>query len=56
MGTWADAKAPKPGSNKAISQHKFMAEGYTVPETKRCVKTSQSDSKTGTVKAPGLTE
>lgn len=46
---------PKPGSDRAISQHKYIAEGYTVPATDRCVDLSQRESKTGEAESPGLT-
>lgn len=56
MNSPFDTPGPKPGSSKAIPQRKFIAEGYTVPETKRCVETLQRATKTGCTKAPGLTE
>lgn len=46
---------PKPGSRKAIRQHQFIAEGYTVPDTERRVKVFQREHETGEVESPGLT-
>lgn len=55
MGTWADSKGPKPGSTKAISQHKAISEGYEAAPSERRVKTMQREEKTGETLAPGLT-
>jgi hypothetical protein len=45
----------KPGSLRAISQHKAIAEGYEAAPTKRMTKTNQPETKTGGTSAPGLT-
>lgn len=48
--------APKPGSDRAVKQHQALAQGYTLPESDRCVdlRTSQT-STTGKTHVPGLT-
>ena len=55
MATWADTPGTKPGTDRAISQHKGMAMGMAAPASKRSVKTLQKSSSTGCTKAPGLT-
>jgi hypothetical protein len=46
---------PTPGSKKAVRQHQYMAQGYTVPDAPRRVDTFQRESETGETHAPGLT-
>ena len=53
---WANAKGPKPGNPRAISQAKAINEGYAAAATPRVVHTHQKQTKTGSVKYPGWTE
>lgn len=53
---WADAKGPKPGNNRAISQRKAISEGYAAAKAPRSVHTSQKQSETGGAHVPGWTE
>ena len=50
-----NTKGPKPGSTRAITQRKAIAEGYEAAPTKRMTKTNQRESETGSVSVPGLT-
>lgn len=50
-----DTPGPKPGSNRVVKQHHYLASGGVLPETKRCVKTNQPTTTTGSTMAPGLT-
>ena len=55
MRTPFDTPGPKPGPNRAVSQHKAMASGYELPVPKREVDIYQKEHKTGCTYAPGLT-
>jgi hypothetical protein len=46
---------PKPGSPRAISQHKAIAEGYEAAPSERMTHTNQPRTKTGATEAPGMT-
>ena len=49
-----NAKGSKPGSLKAISQHKAIAEGYEAAPTKCKINRSQPKTMTGRCVAPGM--
>jgi hypothetical protein len=46
--------APKPGSTKAITQRKAIADGYEAAPTKRVVDAHMADTKTGSTYVPGF--
>jgi hypothetical protein len=52
---WASSPGPKPGSTRAISQHKAISEGYEAAPSERTTNLNQRGGKTGCVHAPGYT-
>lgn len=52
---WANAKGPKPGSDRAISQRKAISEGYQAAKSPCKIDRNQPKTTTGKNEAPGLT-
>jgi hypothetical protein len=46
--------APRPGSTKAITQRKAIADGYEAAPAKRTVMAQMKDTQTGKVYVPGF--
>lgn len=54
MNSPFNTPAPKPGSDKAVRQHKAMASGMELPTPKRVVNVHQKEAETGCTYVPGF--